>query len=304
MRKREICHLLSIFAVEVRGGAKLSLFLMWWRFVCWHCRSSEKVQGGTAPARKGSSAGNDAWWAHVWCMMVPRLVWQNKFQSSLLASRLETAFFTSILHLLSAAFHWYLTSLFSTPHHTLACLNLWKTLFVEEVRMSDEVRNSWRMWGFYGLKRRCPAVSQPGPPWQVCVRALSCRRWFPDVVINSSQTVRRRVTLGPEARRKELRLGLGLGLHHRAAPQPVLDPGPEPGLCLFSPLNVFGHFIYEALRASKLLSKIFGISVWNCFPNEHYCSNQIRNEEVYVIYHCWILNVCLISNVPVMNVSF
>lgn len=125
---------------------------------------------------------------------------------SLFASRLETAFFTSRLHLLSAAFHWYLTSLFSTPPHTLACLNLWKTLFVEEVRISDEVRKADICEVFTGWSVGV-LLSPSLDRHDRCVYwrwAAGADSLIFLVVINSSQTVRRRVTWGPEARRKTL----------------------------------------------------------------------------------------------------
>lgn len=207
MWKWDICHLLSISQLKFRGEKKKTFSVFtWWRFVCRHCRSSEKVQGGTAPAGNRTSEGNNAWWAHVWCMMVPRLGWQHMVQ------------FAWFLYLLFDSLVLRLETMFSHPDHTccrlvfisdfsflytahtLACLNLWKTPFggSEDVRWGEK---SWRIWGFYWLKRWCPAVSQTGPLWQVCL--LSCRRWFPEclLVISAAQTVGTRVTRGPEAHR-------------------------------------------------------------------------------------------------------
>lgn len=180
------------FAVEVRGGGNFFLFLTWWRFVCWHCRSSEKVQGGI-----------DACWYPDWCgrtrlsllhYFICYLIgwlsgWKQRLSHPdctccrLVFTGIWLLFFTHRTHL----------SL-SKPVKNTVCGGS------EDVRWGEK---SWRVWCFYWLKCWCPAVCQPGPLWQVCLLALSCRRWFPEflLVINSTQTVRARVTRGPEPHR-------------------------------------------------------------------------------------------------------
>lgn len=131
-----------IFSPFVKGKKKktFSVF-MWWWFVCRHCRSSEKVQGGTAPDGNGSSERNNAWWAHVWCMMVPRLVWQYMFQ------------FAWFLYLLFESFVFSLETTFSHPDCTccrLVFTDIWLLFFIHRthIGLSKPVKNTvWRTWG-------------------------------------------------------------------------------------------------------------------------------------------------------------
>lgn len=194
------------FTAEAQGRKKkLSLFLRDDGLSADTVRVQRRFRVGRLQRETVRQKGNNDWWAHVWCMMVPGLVWQHMVQFAWflyllfdsLVLRLETVFSQPDHTCCRLVFISDFSFLYTA--HTLACLNLWKTPFggSEDVRWGEK---SWRIWGFYWLKR-CPAVSQTGPLWQVCL--LSCRRWFPEflLVISAANTVRTRVTQGPEAHR-------------------------------------------------------------------------------------------------------
>lgn len=123
-----------------------------------------------------------------------------------------------------------LETAFSHPDCTccrLVFTDVWLLFSIQRTHLglSKPVKNTvWRKWGCqirwekltYVRFLLVKAVVSCCPWWQVCLLTLSCRRWFPDLLlwIPAAQAVRPR----PAGHSEALSPQTGTGLHHRAAP--------------------------------------------------------------------------------------